>query len=278
MKTLLGIAAAIFCLGSTASAARIDLPDIGASIDVPSGWVLSHPSPHDYYWQDTSALGYRGVIGVTAYDSAGVDGTRAWVIGRTRALKTTIESDPQSVLYVVDSTGQDGHFAMYLSYLGIYTDTSGSSLALAYHDRFVAWGQTGYNLYTYGDTADFYPNSGYYAGLLDSIKLDNGFAGLGKISSGIAARSRPSAGFSMRNGTGGSVEFRLATSSSHEGNDDQYATVMVYDPKGHLVWSAPLAPSETARWNPYGTGTGTYFVRVSRAGALLGASTLVRLP
>ncbi|MEN9355073.1 MAG: hypothetical protein RL318_2398 [Fibrobacterota bacterium] len=268
MTLVRNLAVSLACLVAFSQAARKNLPTIGVSVWVPDSWVEVQSSPTDFYWQDTSATGMRGLVGIAAYDSAAIQGTRNWTLLRTQALKTTIESDPMSILYAVDSIGQDGHFAMYINSVMV-PDT----LAIGMHDRFTAWGKTGYQLYAYSDTADFFPNYGFYTAMLDSMRLDNAFSGLGIQGRG----ARYSSAFSVRSRPDGSVDFKLTPRQGLEGTHEQNATVVVTDLRGRTVWTAPLGAASTTRWTPTALGPGTYLAKVSRNGTSLGTSTFLRL-
>jgi hypothetical protein len=278
MRIFRSSALAILCMSAVAfsQSGRVALPDIGVSIWVPDGWLLSKDTAaNSYYWEDTTTTGYRGVIGVQAYDSAWVNGTRDWVLSRAQALTTTVETDPQSLLYAVDSTSQGGHFAMYVNYQTEFIDTTGS-LAEDFHDRFTAWGQTGYDLYAYGDSADFASNFTYYSAILDSIVLDNSFTSLGSVASAIAPRSGSVTAFSIRDLANGSVEFRL--DPAVPANQGRAANVVVCNFQGRVLWSSGLTVANPVAWKPAFTGAGAYLVRITQGRDLLGSSMLVRVP
>lgn len=250
---------AFACLAASIHAGRVAVPRLGISAYVPAGWVI-HDSANEYRFQDTTLVGMRAILGISAWD--GVGGTpRNWVLTKTQAQQYDLDNDPFSIVYVVDSMTQGGRFAMYVNWMSVP-----DSFAFAFHDRYAATANIGYHVYAWGDTADFYENYGVYTALLDSVQFDGNLSGLGMSREASQARGAL-AGWSQ---AGGWVEFR--------GPDAEAAALVVTDLRGREVWKGRFDRQGIARWNSAGTTRGTYLARVLQAGRVLGASSFVLLP
>lgn len=251
----------VACLVAFSQAGRVALPEVGASAYVPAGWVLSHPSAREYVWEDTALTGMRGVLGIVATDSVWTSGARSWTLLKAQAHQLDLASDPLSITYIVDSMTQDGRFGMYINSM-----TVPDTFAFAFQDRYTATDRIGYQLYAWGDTADFYENYSVYTALLDSVQLDGSLAGLGIG----AARAKSAAAFALRSRAGGLVEF-----SSHLLTGAEF---VVTDLRGRQVWASTGNGQGKAFWNAHGVARGTYLARVRQEGRILGASSFVLLP
>jgi len=253
--------ALVACLVVFSQAGRVALSEVGASVYVPAGWVLSHPSAREYVWEDTALTGMRGVLGIVATDSVWTSGARSWTLIKAQAQQVDLASDPLSITYIIDSMTQDGRFGMYINSM-----TVPDTFAFAFQDRYTATDRIGYHLYAWGDTADFYENYSIYKALLDSVQLDGNLAGLGI---GVV-HAKSATAFSLRSRTGGMVDFSCLLPAGAE--------FVVTDLRGRQVWAGAGNGQGKALWDAHGVARGTYLARVRQEGRILGASSFVLLP
>lgn len=182
----------MFLLAGIGSAARVAIPEIGLSVDVPQGWVLGMQEDASWILEDTTteASGdslqarHNGLIWLEAFSGAAEVGTSTWAKNDAYAWRVFLESQPcYGWVYRYDSTLVDGRFAMFVQ--GDWSscpDTVDGVLKTEDYSvlvRTVAQGDVGWELSVVTDTLDFIDRYEDYRAVLDSIKIDPSFVKLG---------------------------------------------------------------------------------------------------
>jgi len=229
-----------------ASAGRVDLPEAGASVWLPSGWRAQNLETTDssrlYMIDDTllSATGLQarhgGVIMLQAKSGVYTSGlsTHDWVQSEGDGWAYMIEySSLLGALLVNDSTYWDGLYAreVYGMYRNSLTDSATTMMV-----RSTAQGDLGWEAWFQADTADADTAVRTYAALLDSIHLDTSLSVL--PATGIEIRSSVRAtGRNLLTSAGDAL--RIASRTQPQ--------VDVFDVQGHPV-SGVLAARMDGFW------------------------------
>jgi hypothetical protein len=174
MKRFFRFIAIAFFFSPLQAAETITDEQIGYSIFLPDNWVREIAGPTHHRFFDTSGT-YQGMVVIDCHDfsnetiySESTEWTRANFIAYT----FSIDADPLCALIFYDTvtvTQSDSFWAAeaYTYYFDI-DPTVGD---WAEYIRFTAVGRSGFELYALGPINDLDSNIGYYAAIIDGIKL-----------------------------------------------------------------------------------------------------------
>ena len=143
----------------------------GFSITLPDGWKDSTlPSKNHIFLADPQDSVHRTNIQVRRYDYDPTifESEKDWCISMSMAYKILVESDPfYGHIYALDSTTQDGLFAMYANSEHTNNDLDIRSEII----RWTAKNRCGYEVLVNTDTLDMYINYKSYQSILDSFHV-----------------------------------------------------------------------------------------------------------
>lgn len=172
----------LLLLIATAQAERVQPSDLGLSIWVPSGWLLTNEGGDEefrlYTLYDTT--GNHGALfqleAISGANSAG--GAETWVRDEAMVRGFLIEGSCYGILLSDDSATINGYYAREVYGRAATCDSGSEALLSELQDRFsriMAAGDIGWVLTFEGDTADVDTAAGTYLSLLDSMRLDPSF-------------------------------------------------------------------------------------------------------
>lgn len=174
MRKLNRLITALLFLAVNMFAGTVTDAALGYSIDLPEHWVKAVVDPTHHQFYDTTGT-YQSVVSLvrsdfsaeTVYTSA-TDWTRANFI----AYKFSVEADPLSAVVFYDTLTVKQNSTLWVAEL--YSEFF--SVDAAYGDyleyiRFTASGTYGYELYALGGVEDMQLNAGFYAAIIEGIKL-----------------------------------------------------------------------------------------------------------
>lgn len=182
MTRLKALLSGLLVLIATSHAERVQPSDLGLSIWVPSGWLLTNEGGDEefrlYTLYDTT--GNHGALfqleAISGANSAG--GAETWVRDEAMVRGFLIEGSCYGTLLSDDSAIFDGYYAREVYGRAATCDSGSEALLSELQDRFsriMAAGDIGWVLTFEGDTADVDTAAGTYLSILDSIRLDPGF-------------------------------------------------------------------------------------------------------
>lgn len=200
MRAFLALLGLLAC---TSLAARIPIAELGLSVDVPQGWRLSRTAVANWQLEDTVLLASgdslverrRGFIQLEAMAVTEGLSASAWAKEDAYAWRLFLENNPcYGWVFRHDSTLVDGRFAMFVQgEWAICPDTASGTVFTEVYSmlvRTVAQGKVGWEMSVTSDTLDFAANYFSYRAVLDSIRIDPAFQGLGVHRKG-ASRTAP---------------------------------------------------------------------------------------
>lgn len=167
---------------SVSQAARVQPADLGLSVWVPSGWLLSSEGGNAdfrlYTIYDTTGT-HAVLFQLEVTSGASASGSaKKWVQEEALARGYFIEGSCYGSLLSDDSAVIDGYYAREVYGRAATCDTSSTVLLSNLEDRFsriMANGDIGWTLGFEGDTSDVDTAAGTYLAILDSMQIDRNF-------------------------------------------------------------------------------------------------------
>jgi hypothetical protein len=182
MKLSRALFAGLVALISTTHAARVQPADLGLSVWVPPGWLLSNEGGDStfrlYTLYDTTG-NHAALFQLEANSGATAGGgADQWVRDEALVRGYLIEGSCYGNLLSDDSATLNGHYTREVYGRAATCDSGSTTLLSDLQDRFyriMATGDIGWVMSFEGDTTDVDSAAGTYLSILDSIQLDPSF-------------------------------------------------------------------------------------------------------
>jgi hypothetical protein len=188
MKLPRALFAGLFALVSISQGARVQPADLGLSVWVPSGWLLSSEGGDEefrlYTLYDTTG-NHAALFQLEANTGAVVaGGATQWVRDEALVRGYLIEGSCYGTLLSDDSAIIDGYYTREVYGRAATCDSASVTLLSDLQDRFsriMASGDIGWVMTFEGDTADVDTAASTYLSILDSIQIDPSFQNLPQV-------------------------------------------------------------------------------------------------
>lgn len=188
MTLLKALFSGLLVLIATSQAERIQPSDLGLSIWVPSGWLLTNEGGDAefrlYTLYDTT--GNHGALfqleATSGANAAG--GAEQWVRDEAMVRGFLIEGSCYGTLLSDDSATLDGYYIREVYGRAATCDSGSEELLSELQDRFsriMAVGDIGWVMTFEGDTADVDTAASTYLSLLDSMRADPAFQAIPQV-------------------------------------------------------------------------------------------------
>lgn len=190
MTSTKALLAGLFVFASTAFAAtstgtRVEPSDLGLSLWVPSGWVLSNEgglSDFRLYSMIDTTGAHAALFQFEVYSGVAASGSaKAWVKDEALVRSYILQGQCYGEVLTEDTMLVDGAYARKLYGRSADCDSASNQLLSsikARYFRITGYGDFGWVMSFEVDTADLRSSSSEYLSILDSVKLDLGFSNI----------------------------------------------------------------------------------------------------